>query len=80
MEIKYKMQDNINKNIQKAVALKYDMDKDNAPKNNCKGKGRNSFKYIVKIVKQNNIPIKKMKIWLNFYPKMDIDKEIPTSM
>ena len=34
------MKENINKDfIQKAIALKYDMDKDNAPKITAKGKG-----------------------------------------
>ena len=46
------MQENINKNFtQKAVALKYDIDKDNAPKITAKGKGETASN-IIKIAKE----------------------------
>ena len=74
------MQENINKNpIQKAVALKYDIDKDNAPKITAKGKGETASN-IIKIAKENNIPIKKDEDLIELLSQIDIDKEIPDSM
>ncbi len=69
-----------NKNfIQKAVALKYDIDKDNAPKIVAKGKAETASN-IIKIAKENNIPIKKDEDLLELLSQIDIDKEIPASM
>ena len=74
------MQENINKNIvQKAVALKYDIDKDNAPKITAKGKGETASN-IIKIAKEKNIPIKKDEDLIELLSQIDIDKEIPDSM
>ena len=74
------MQENINKNLtQKAVALKYDIEKDNAPKVTAKGKGETANN-IIKIAKDNKIPIKKDEDLVELLSKIDIDKEIPTSM
>lgn len=74
------MQENINKNLtQKAVALKYDIDKDNAPKVTAKGKGETASN-IIKIAKENNIPIKKDEDLIELLSQIDIDKEIPSSM
>lgn len=74
------MQENINKNIvQKAVALKYNIDKDNAPKITAKGKGETASN-IIKIAKENNIPIKKDEDLIELLSQIDIDKEIPDSM
>ena len=74
------MQENINKNfIQKAVALKYDIDKDNAPKLTAKGKGETATN-IIKIAKENNIPIQKDEDLIELLSQIDIDKEIPNSM
>uniref|UniRef100_UPI004047806D EscU/YscU/HrcU family type III secretion system export apparatus switch protein n=1 Tax=Aliarcobacter sp. TaxID=2321116 RepID=UPI004047806D len=74
------MQDNINKNFTpKAVALKYDIEKDNAPKITAKGKGETASN-IVKIAKENNIPIKKDEDLIELLSQIDIDKEIPSSM
>lgn len=42
----------------KAVALKYQMEKDNAPKVTAKGKGVTASN-IIKIAKENKIPIQK---------------------
>jgi flagellar biosynthesis protein len=69
-----------NKNfIQKAVALKYDIDKDNAPKIVAKGKAETASN-IIKIAKENDIPIKKDEDLLELLSQIDIDKEIPASM
>jgi flagellar biosynthesis protein len=65
--------------IQKAAAIKYDLDKDNAPKLIAKGKGETASN-IIKIAKENNIPIKKDEDLIELLSKIDIDKEIPTSM
>jgi len=74
------MQENINKNfIQKAVALKYDIDKDNAPKLTAKGKGETATN-IIKIAKENNIPIQKDEDLIELLSQIDIDKEIPSTM
>ena len=74
------MQENINKNIvQKAVALKYDINKDNAPKITAKGKGETASN-IIKIAKEKNIPIKKDEDLIELLSQIDIDKEIPDSM
>ncbi|BAK73126.1 MAG: EscU/YscU/HrcU family type III secretion system export apparatus switch protein [Arcobacter sp.] len=74
------MQENINKNfVQKAVALKYDIEKDNAPKLTAKGKGETASN-IIKIAKENNIPIQKDEDLIELLSQIDIDKEIPGSM
>ena len=74
------MQENINKNfIQKAVALKYDIDKDNAPKLTAKGKGETATN-IIKIAKENNIPIQKDEDLIELLSQIDIDKEIPSTI
>ena len=74
------MKENINKDfIQKAIALKYDIDKDNAPKISAKGKGETASN-IIKIAKENDIPIKKDEDLIELLSQIDIDKEIPSSM
>jgi flagellar biosynthesis protein len=74
------MKENINKSFtQKAVALKYDIEKDNAPKLIAKGKGETASN-IIKIAKENNIPIKKDEDLIELLSQIDIDKEIPSSM
>ena len=65
--------------IKKAVALNYEMGKDNAPKITAKGKGETA-KNIIKIAKENNIPIEKDEDLIELLSQIDIDKEIPTSM
>ncbi|MCG3717142.1 EscU/YscU/HrcU family type III secretion system export apparatus switch protein [Aliarcobacter butzleri] len=74
------MQEDINKNfVQKAVALKYQMEKDNAPKVTAKGKGVTASN-IIKIAKENKIPIQKDEDLIELLSQIDVDKEIPTSM
>ena len=65
--------------IQKAVALQYDITKDNAPKITAKGKGETASN-IIKIAKENKIPIKKDEDLIELLSQLDIDKEIPASM
>ncbi len=68
-----------NKEIKKAVALGYDIDKDNAPKVIAKGKGELA-QNIIKIAQNNEIPIKKDEDLVELLSAIDIDKEIPDSM
>ena len=65
--------------IQKAVALHSDITKDNAPKITAKGKGETASN-IIKIAKENKIPIKKDEDLIELLSQIDIDKEIPGSM
>ncbi len=74
------MKENLNQDIlKKAVALKYDILKDNAPKITAKGKGETASN-IIKIAKENNIPIKKDEDLVELLSQINIDKEIPDSM
>ncbi|WNL16002.1 EscU/YscU/HrcU family type III secretion system export apparatus switch protein [Arcobacter cryaerophilus gv. pseudocryaerophilus] len=68
-----------NQKVQKAVALQYDKNANNAPKITVKGKGETANN-IIKIAKDNKIPIKKDEDLVELLSKIDIDKEIPTSM
>ncbi|MFY9075122.1 EscU/YscU/HrcU family type III secretion system export apparatus switch protein [Malaciobacter mytili] len=65
--------------IQKAAALKYDIQNDNAPKLVAKGEAQIA-KNIIKIAQDNNLPIKKDEDLIELLSKLDIDKEIPPSM
>jgi len=65
--------------IQKAAALKYDHLSQNAPKIVAKGQG-DVAKNIIKIAKDNNLPIKKDEDLIELLSQLDIDKEIPTEM
>lgn len=71
--------ENENQKIQKAVALQYDKTVDNAPKITAKGRGETANN-IIKIAKENNIPIKKDEDLVELLSQIDIDKEIPGSM
>ncbi len=67
------------KKLEKAVALKYDEKVDSAPKVTASGKGETA-KNIIKIAKENDIPIKKDEDLVELLSKIDIDKEIPDNM
>ncbi|MGM0518710.1 MAG: EscU/YscU/HrcU family type III secretion system export apparatus switch protein [Campylobacterota bacterium] len=64
---------------QKAAALKYDMEVNSAPKVTAKGKNETANN-IIKIAKENNIPIKKDEDLVELLSQLEIDKEIPASM
>ncbi|GGD37944.1 hypothetical protein GCM10012288_10050 [Malaciobacter pacificus] len=68
-----------NLNNQKAVALKYDIQRDSAPVVTAKGQGETA-KNIIKIAQENEIPIKKDEDLIELLSQLDIDKEIPPSM
>lgn len=65
--------------IKKAIALGYDIDTDHAPKVIAKGSGAVANN-IIKIAKENEIPIKKDEDLIELLSAIDIDKEIPESM
>jgi len=65
--------------IKKAVALKYDKDKDSAPKVKAKGKGEVA-KNIIKIAQEYNLPIKKDEDLVELLSKVEIDKDIPENL
>lgn len=65
--------------IKKAVALKYDEKKDRAPMVKASGKG-NIAKNIIKIAKENNIPIKEDENLVEMLSKVEIDREIPDNL
>lgn len=65
--------------ILKAAALKYDQEKNQAPTLVAKGKGELA-KNIVKLAKENNIPIRKDEDLVELLTKLEIDQEIPPDM
>ena len=65
--------------MKKAVALKYDQEKNRAPEVTAKGTG-NTAKNIIKIATQNNIPIKKDEDLVNMLSEIELNKEIPIEL
>jgi flagellar biosynthesis protein len=65
--------------MKKAVALRYDQKKENAPKVIGKGKGLIAER-IIKIAKENELPIKKDEDLVELLTKIDVDKEIPNNL
>lgn len=63
----------------KAVALRYDKQKDNAPKVIGKGKGEVA-KNIIKLANEYDIPIKEDADLVEMLSKVDIDKEVPPNL
>ncbi len=63
----------------KAVALKYKYEKDIAPKITAKGKGI-SAENIIKIAKEEGIPIKEDINLVEMLSKIELDKEIPPNL
>jgi len=62
-----------------AVALKYDKNKDQAPKITAKGKGKTAQK-IIELAKSHDIPIQKDEDLVELLSKVELDKEVPTEM
>jgi flagellar biosynthesis protein len=65
--------------IQKAVALKYDRKKDDAPKVAAKGKGKVAEK-IIELAKKYDIPIKDDPDLVEVLSSLDINQEIPSEI
>ncbi len=64
---------------QKAVALKYDMQKDTAPRVIAKGKGHVA-EHILATAQQNSIPVYQNKTLVNMLMALEIDREIPPEL
>ncbi len=65
--------------LPKAAALKYEREVSNAPKVMAKGQGETA-KNIIKLARENNIPIKKDADLVELLSKIEVEKEIPESM
>jgi flagellar biosynthesis protein len=63
----------------KAVALKYDREKGEAPKVTAKGQGRVAEK-IIDLAKKNNIPIKDDPDLIEVLSSLEINTEIPSEI
>lgn len=63
----------------KAVALKYDKEKQNAPKVTAKGEGQIANN-IIKLAKENDIPIQEDKELVEMLSKIELNKEIPPNL
>jgi len=64
---------------EKAVALKYDKEKNQAPVVGAKGEGKTAQK-IIQIAKENGVPIKKDEDLVELLSKVELDKEVPPQM
>lgn len=65
--------------MKKAVALDYDIDKDNAPRVVAKGKGE-SAENIIKIAQLHNLPIKQDEDLVELLSKVELDREVPEKL
>ncbi len=65
--------------LKKAAALKYDKEKDHAPKLTASGKGETA-KTIIKIAEQNGIPIKQDEDLVNMLSEIELNQEIPVEL
>lgn len=64
---------------EKAVALRYDKDKESAPRVVAKGEGHTA-QNIIKIAELNDLPIKKDADLVELLSKVEIDKEVPDAL
>ncbi len=65
--------------MKKAVALRYDTDKENAPRVVASGKGA-SAENIIKVAELHNLPIRKDEDLIELLSKVEIDREIPEKL
>lgn len=65
--------------LEKAVALRYDEEKDSSPRVIAKGKG-NIARQIKEIAEEYNIPIRHDDDLVELLAQVDIDKEIPQEL
>lgn len=64
---------------EKAVALKYDKEKNSAPVVSAKGKGKTAAK-IIQIAKENDVPLRKDEDLVELLSQVELDNEIPPEM
>lgn len=65
--------------MKKAVALRYDAEKENAPRIVAKGKGEVA-ENIIKVAELHNLPIRKDEDLVELLSKVEIDREIPEKL
>lgn len=65
--------------MKKAAALRYDKDKENAPRVVAKGQG-NAAENIIKIAELHNLPIRKDEDLIELLSKVELDKEVPQAL
>ncbi len=66
------------KNQKKAVALRYQADKDNVPKVTAKGSGKIAER-IIEIANEHGIPVQSNPDLVEVLSKLNIEEEIPAS-
>ncbi|MDP3030386.1 MAG: EscU/YscU/HrcU family type III secretion system export apparatus switch protein [Deltaproteobacteria bacterium] len=71
--------DNWKKKIKRAVSLRYESDKDRAPKVTAKGQGVIADK-IIALAKENNIPIHEDPDLVEILSKLDLEEDIPPTV
>lgn len=64
---------------EKAVAIRYDTEQEQAPRVLAKGEGE-SAKNIIKIAQLHKLPIKKDADLIELLSKVEIDKEVPQEL
>jgi flagellar biosynthesis protein len=65
--------------MRKAAALRYNKDKESAPRVIAKGQGK-SAENIIKIAELHNLPIKKDEDLMELLSKVELDKEVPAAL
>lgn len=65
--------------VKKAVALKYDVEKNKAPKVVAKGKGHVA-ENIMEAARKGQVPVYQNKSLVNMLMALELDKEIPTEL
>ncbi|WP_324170671.1 EscU/YscU/HrcU family type III secretion system export apparatus switch protein [Sulfurimonas sp.] len=65
--------------MRKAAALRYNKDKESAPRVIAKGKGETA-QNIIKIAELHNLPIKKDEDLIELLSKVELDKEVPAEL
>lgn len=65
--------------MKKAVALRYDHQKERAPRVVAKGKGE-SAENIIKIAELHNLPIRKDEDLVELLSKVELDREVPEKL
>ncbi|MEN2985490.1 MAG: EscU/YscU/HrcU family type III secretion system export apparatus switch protein [Thermodesulfovibrionaceae bacterium] len=69
----------MNEESKRAVALRYDEEKDSAPRVVAKGRGWIAEK-IIEIARQHGVPIREDKILIETLSKLDLYEEIPVEL
>ena len=65
--------------MKKAAALRYNTQKESAPRVVAKGQGK-SAENIIKIAELHNLPIKKDEDLIELLSKVELDKEVPAAL